>query len=95
MMMIPSVIREDLVNLFKYWNDGVRDGMNLSGELYAHVRSYANESRLEAYQLGCELAEKGMQVCLTCSSSRYAVWINLKSTAFANEQNASVPAVSY
>lgn len=92
-MMIPSVIKEDLVTLFNYWNDGLQEGMALSGNLYACVRAYSTESRLDAYQLGCKLAEKGMQVCVTCSSSRYTVWMDLKSTALTDPQNTRVGAV--
>lgn len=78
--MLPSVINENLVQLFKYWSEGVKEGMNHQGELYAHVRSYPSDARLQAYELGCEMAQKGMQICVTCSQSGYKVWMNMKSS---------------
>ena len=80
--MSPSVLNEDLVRQFKYWNDGgIKDGMNHNGELYALVRSYSSEARLQAYELGCSMSETGIQTCITCSKSGYTVWMNLRSVA--------------
>ena len=95
MTMTPFAISEDKVSIFKYWNnDGIQEGMNHKGELYALVRSYPADSQLDACELGGDLAEKGMQVCLTSSPSRYGVWMNLKSVTVASEQNLTLPAIT-
>ncbi|MGK7903288.1 MAG: hypothetical protein AB4352_18145, partial [Hormoscilla sp.] len=67
-----------------YWSEGIKEGMNHKGELYAHVRSYPSGARLQAYELGCEMAQKGMDICLTCSQSGYKVWMNMKSSVTAS-----------
>ncbi|MBC6479584.1 MAG: hypothetical protein GDA56_19200 [Hormoscilla sp. GM7CHS1pb] len=82
--MLPSVINENIVQLFKYWSEGIKEGMNHKGELYAQVRSYPSDARLQAYELGCEMAHSGMDICLTCSQSGYKVWMNLKSSVTAS-----------
>lgn len=92
--MILWTISEDKVSIFKYWNnDGIQEGMNYKGQLYTLVRSYPAEDQLDACELGCNLAEKGMEVCLTCSRPRYRVWMHLKSIILANEQNLNVLAI--
>lgn len=93
--MISSAISEDQVSIFKYWNnDGIQEGMNHKGQLYALVRSYPTQEQLDACELGCDLAAKGMDVCLTCSRSRYGIWMNLKSLILASEHTLNVPAIS-
>ena len=93
--MISSALSEDKVSIFKYWNnDGIQEGMNYKGQLYALVRSYPAEYQLDACELGCDLAEKGMEVCLTCSDTRYGIWMNLKSITIASEHNLNVSAIS-
>lgn len=73
-------IPEDIVNFFKYWNNSsIQEGLNFEGELYAHVRSYS--CRSEAEELGRELAQTGIETCLTYSIERFGIWINLKSLA--------------
>ena len=86
--MLPSVINENLVQMFKYWNEGIQEGMNHQGELYSHIQSYPPDARLQAYELGCEMAQKGVQICVTCSQSGYKVWRNLKSAMVAAPQKA-------
>lgn len=94
MTMILSAISEDKVSIFKYWNnDGIQKGMNHKGQLYALVRSYPTEYKLDACELGCDLAAKGIEVCLTCSLTGYRVWMNLKSLTLASDMNLHVPAI--
>lgn len=93
--MSPSVLSEDLVRRFKYWNDGIQEGMNHNGELYALVRSYSLKARLQAYELGCSMSETGIDTCVTCSNSGYTVWMNLKSLALqSTDGEASQPRIA-
>lgn len=76
--VLPLVINEDLTKPFKYWNQGVRLGMRYADELYILHQAYATADRLKAYTTGCDLAEQGMIVCITCSSNGYSVWVGLR-----------------
>lgn len=91
----PQVIDEKLVPLFKYWNDGIQEGMCYRGELYAHVRSYYPKERLQAYELACEMAQKGVETCVTCSKLRYAVWVNLRSLNASTKKSALTKNTTY
>ena len=77
--MFPHVLDQRLVHLFKYWQDGIRTGMRHRSELYAFVRSYRSHERLQAYDLGCELAKENNQICITCSPQGYTIWVSLTS----------------
>lgn len=89
--MLPLLIKENLVQPFKYWNEGIKEGMvNHQGELYSYVGSYPSNRRAQAYELGCEMAQKGMDICLTCSTSGYKVWMKLKSSEANKTDNQFV-----
>ncbi|MDJ1176592.1 hypothetical protein [Roseofilum capinflatum] len=81
---LPSIIQEQFVKPFKYWNDGVQEAMSYQNEMYTYVRSYSQEKRLQAYGYACDMAEKNVRSCITCSEQGYKVWVNLKS--LANQQ---------
>lgn len=83
-MMLPQVISQQLVHIFKYWNEKICIGMRHGDELYTFVRSYPLSERLQAYDLACELAATDSQVCITCSRWRYTVWLSLR--AFSEEK---------
>ncbi|MEM0981715.1 MAG: hypothetical protein AAGH78_15760 [Cyanobacteria bacterium P01_H01_bin.58] len=76
--MLPIVISEDLVSLFKYWQGDVRAGMLYRNELYTQLRTYNSESRLDAYEDGCRLSGAGWQVCITVAPSGYTLWKSLR-----------------
>lgn len=78
-MLFPSVIDEGLVHLFKYWDQGVLQGMRIGGELYTLLKSYPAEERLKAYSDAQEQIEAGESMCITASKSRYSVWLKLRS----------------
>jgi len=77
--MLPLVTNEAMVNLFKYWSDGMRDGMRHDNRLYGCHRVYQSCQRLQAYNLACCLSEQGCDVCLTVSAQGYKVWVDLRS----------------
>lgn len=86
--MLPIVIPEDLVSLFKYWQEGVRAGMLYRNELYMQLRIYNSESRLSAYEDGCRLSGAGWQVCITVAPSGYTLWKSLR--AFPSKVSETV-----
>ncbi|MBP0029469.1 hypothetical protein PN466_18265 [Roseofilum reptotaenium CS-1145] len=75
---LPSIIQEQLVQPFKYWNNGVQDAMSYQNEMYTYVRSYSQENRLQAYSYACDMAEQNIKSCITCSEGGYKIWVNLK-----------------
>ena len=81
--MFPQVVSDSSVNHFKFWHDGIHEGMRLGGRLYGHVRSYGMTERLQAYELACDLSQKALDVCVTCAEvgprMGYGVWVSLQS----------------
>lgn len=83
--MVPYVLDETLVCLFNYWNQGIQQGMRYGNELYSLFRSYSSHERSAAYALAFEESEKGKQVCITVSSHKYQIWVQLKSSLGGEE----------
>lgn len=77
--MLPTVIPETLIAPFKYWLEGVQEGMYHDNELFMLVKVYGPDKRDQAYLDACELADKDIPVCITASKLRYCLWQNLKS----------------
>lgn len=78
-MQLPSVVNEDLVHPFKYWNEKIQQGIRYNNELYALFQSYSIDERLRAYGIAYEHAEQGTHVCITVSKTRYSIWLSLRS----------------
>ncbi|MGK7902889.1 MAG: hypothetical protein AB4352_16060 [Hormoscilla sp.] len=88
--MLPVVLSENLVNLFKFYMDGsIREGMWYDNELYGLAREFPESHRLKGYQIACELAEQGTPVVITASDDRYATWISLRAAAYSQSSIAS------
>lgn len=68
------LVREQDIQKFCYWEDGICQGMQHSNEFYQHVTSVLSDQRLAAYKLSDELLEAGSSVCLTVSAQGYSVW---------------------
>ncbi|MBE7383442.1 MAG: hypothetical protein F6J95_018755 [Leptolyngbya sp. SIO1E4] len=83
--MLPIVIPEELVSSFKYWQEGIKVGMAYQNELYAQLKIYGPDKRLDAYEYGYQLSEAGNQVCITVTTSGYTLWKSLRS--FSSKAN--------
>lgn len=79
--MLPTVIPESMIVTFKYWQGDIKTGMHHQNELFAYVKSYDSEKRLQAYDDACKLSIQGTHVCITVSDRGYCLWQNLKSQA--------------
>lgn len=84
-MVPPLVLDERLVSLFKYWNQGIHQGMRHNSELYTLFQTFPVDERLRAYAVGYEQTERGTDVCITVSKTTYCVWLNLRSLSHAAE----------
>lgn len=87
--MLPTVVVEELVTSFTYWNDGVQQGMLFGNELYAQVKSYGLDNRLDAYKDGCELSTAKVKACITVSVSGYTLWVSLRTLPSINKNSHS------
>jgi len=76
--MLPILIPENLAKQFKYWQDGIQTGLFYHDELYKQIKKYSLESRLEAYDDGCKLAETGSLVCITVNTHEYILWQSMR-----------------
>lgn len=89
--MLPTVLSEDSVHFFKYWHNGISEGMRSVNGLYAQYRVYASHYRLQAYEQACHLASQGISTCITCSGEGYRVWVNLQALHLVEDRmNESV-----
>ncbi|MBW4520799.1 MAG: hypothetical protein KME16_13985 [Scytolyngbya sp. HA4215-MV1] len=82
----PIVVDANLTHQFKYWNNGVQQGMRYNHELFTHHHSYAPEERLKAYAAGFELTDLGRKVCITVSAKGYSVWCDLHAEQGADSE---------
>lgn len=78
-MALPLVVNESLIRRFKYWREGVQEGVMYNNELYTHFRSFSQTDRLKAYEIAFEQAKQGIAVCISASAEDYTVWLGLRS----------------
>ena len=71
-----TLVHDQRVEKFCYWENGIRQGMQFENQFYRHVASVREEKRMEAYALTDALREAGSAVCLTVSPDGYSVWKN-------------------
>ncbi|PSB27256.1 hypothetical protein [Stenomitos frigidus] len=86
-MTLPLVINESQVRPFKYWQEGIQQGIRYNNDLYAHFQSYSKTERLKAYDIASEQAQKGVSVCMTVSKTHYTIWLSLRSLSHATHGN--------
>lgn len=82
--MLPMLLAERLIHQFNFYlGFEMRQGMRYGNELYELTYEFNAHSRLEAYQIACELLEHGIPDVITASiDDRYKVWISLRSPAY-------------
>ncbi|NET08765.1 MAG: hypothetical protein F6K16_29525 [Symploca sp. SIO2B6] len=68
------LVRDNDVQKFCYWENGICQGMQYANDFYKYVATVCESNRLEAYSLSNELLESGETVCLTISEEGYSVW---------------------
>jgi len=86
-MPLPSVTNESLIHQFKYWHQGIRQGMHYNDELYMLWQSYPVQERLSAYAEAYKHTEAGAIVCITASGKKYCVWLSLRSPSVVTDAN--------
>lgn len=86
--MFLSVVNESRIRPFKFWNQGIHQGMSYNSELYVLFQSYSLEEELKACTAGYQQTEKGLKVCITVSQTHYSLWLSLQSLSAAIEASS-------
>lgn len=77
--MLPLVIDERQVFTFKFWFNGkIQTGMSYYNELFCQLGTFSIQHRSRVYQLGCQLAQRGAFLAVTCSATSCCLWGSLR-----------------
>ncbi len=69
---------ESLVQPFKYWDEGLHDGIFYQGDLYGKTDCYALTDRDQAFDMAAQHTILGKSVCITLSDQHYTLWVSLR-----------------
>ncbi|MEO1095134.1 MAG: hypothetical protein AAFX01_09560 [Cyanobacteria bacterium J06638_28] len=96
-MVLPKVVFEREVQLFKFWfNGALQEGIHFANELYYRLQEKPAPLRSRLYQIGCRLSRNGADVVLTISDDRCSLWANLRNqqvAALAVSERLALPSV--
>lgn len=91
--MLPSVLSESVLQLFKFYREGsIREGLLHNNELYSLGYEFSTEHRLRGYQIACELAQQGTPIVVSVSPDRYIIWIGVRSPVYQQHYSLELPA---
>lgn len=77
--MYPPLLAHNAVSTFSFWHQGsLHKGIACGKELYGFYKKFSASERQEAFRAALEVTELGVEVCITCLSSEYNVWVSLK-----------------
>lgn len=83
--MLPLLLSHELVHAFKFWHNGeLHEGMSSGKDLYRLQAKFYPQERQRAFQVATELAQQGLQVCVTCLRTEYKIWVSLRSHSQVN-----------
>lgn len=77
--MLPLIVVEDLISAFKFWNEGIHEGMLYRNDFYVSRFQFALAERAQAYHRATQESNKGFKVCVTVSKTHYTVWVEMRS----------------
>jgi len=78
--MLPKVLRETDVQVFKFWfNGALQEGLHYDNELFYRALVVESVKRTRLYHLGCKLSEKGGQTVITVADDKSSLWLSLRS----------------
>ena len=81
--MLPLIVVEDLVAPFKFWRDGIHEGMLYRNDFYVVLQRFASAERTEAHTQALREGNRGFKVCITVSKAYYTVWVEMRSQGSA------------
>lgn len=95
--MLPQVLREDHIRIFKFWfNGGLQDGLHFRNELFYRCKTVDIFQRARLYQLATRLTEHHAYVLVTVTPDHCSLWISLRNQKLAAShfrQHLSLPTV--
>ncbi|MEA5448259.1 hypothetical protein VB780_06755 [Leptolyngbya sp. CCNP1308] len=77
--MLPLIVVEELISTFKFWNQGIHDGMLHRSDFYIGLQQFPLAERSQAYSQATLESSKGLKVCITVSKTHYTIWVELRS----------------
>jgi hypothetical protein len=77
--VLPVIVVEDLISPFKFWHEGIHDGMLYRNDFYVSLCQFAPADRLQAHAKATQQSSQGFKVCVTVSQTHYTVWVELRS----------------
>lgn len=82
--MFPMLLAEQLAAPFNFYFGGkMQRGIRHSSELYGLTYEFGLHDRAIAYQTACELMSQTTAVIITASTTRYALWVSLRSPIYS------------
>jgi hypothetical protein len=79
--MLPMLLDEAFAQVFVfYWNGKLCKGLRAGNKLYKLVDNFQRPHRDQAFRLGCDLCDKGLETFITVSTQGYRVWVDLQSS---------------
>lgn len=77
--MLPLVIAESKIFVFKFWFDGdIKEGMCYQNELFCRLQQFDIHDRVQVYHLGCRLASQEVLIAFTASAEQCSLWVSLR-----------------
>jgi hypothetical protein len=77
--VLPLIVVETLISPFKFWHEGIHQGMLYRNDFYEQVHQFAIAERMQAYAKALKISNGGFKVCITVSKTHYTVWVELRS----------------
>jgi hypothetical protein len=94
--MLPKILPEDRIQVFKFWFNGVlQDGTHHHNELYYRALTVEPIQRTRLYHLACKFSEQRAEALVSIADHQCSLWISLRSHMMAaqllKQQVAGLP----
>jgi hypothetical protein len=94
--MLPKVLPESRVQVFKFWfNGALQDGTHHYNELYYRALTVEADKRTRLYHLACKFSEQRAEALVSVTKDQCSLWISLRSQKMAaqllQQQVAGLP----
>ncbi len=81
--MLPLIVVENLIAPFKFWREGIHEGMLYRNNFYVVLHRFTKAERTQAHDKATEESDRGFKVCITVSKTHYTVWVDMRSRVSA------------
>ncbi len=76
----PILVTEQFIKMFKFWEDGLQDGMMFKDELFRHYQDFGQHEQNAAFELANSITNQyQIQVVITNHTNGYRIWGSLRS----------------